>query len=184
MSLASSDPNELTVPSEVTIPAGQSSAVFYATPVNDGTVDADAAVTITASVPDVDDVSKQITVRNVQTPALSVTTSVAELTEGAPNGADQFTITITRDYVTDDALLVDLAASQSGQISLPAFVTIPGGDASITIDSYAYNDQVPEKTESVRHRRDRLRLAIGRYVPHAARTTTFRASPWCSTPPS
>ena len=149
MSLASSDPDELTVPSEVTIPAGQSSAVFYATPVNDGTVDADAAVTITASVPDVDDVSKQITVRNVQTPALSVTTSVAELTEGAPNGADQFTITITRDYVTDDALLVDLAASQSGQISLPAFVTIPGGDASITIDSYAYNDQVPEKTESV-----------------------------------
>jgi uncharacterized delta-60 repeat protein len=56
VTLTSSDPSEATVPATVTIPAGQSSATFDISAVDDAIIDGTQTVTISASAPIIDNV--------------------------------------------------------------------------------------------------------------------------------
>lgn len=149
VALDNSDPSELSVPATVTIPAGQSTAVFYVTPLDDGVLDGDQNVTITAIAPGALADSKTITVLDAQTPAPQLELSKASITEGDPDVGDRFTLTVTRDFVTDIALPVQLTVSRSGQIDLPPLVEIPADAASVTLEVRAFDDRIPERDETL-----------------------------------
>jgi len=65
VSLTSSDSTKLTVPATVIIPAGQTSAVFDVTIVDDNIVDGPQTVSVTASVPDWTSGSASLTILDV-----------------------------------------------------------------------------------------------------------------------
>ncbi|MDJ0840768.1 MAG: CARDB domain-containing protein [Acidobacteriota bacterium] len=80
--LVSSDTGELTVPAQVTIPAGQSGVGFEAQVVPDNIVDGPEIVTITASNALFLDGQDFVTVLNVDTPQLTVVSDITALDEG------------------------------------------------------------------------------------------------------
>jgi uncharacterized protein YjiK len=93
VTLASSDVTEVTVPASVTIPAGQTSAVFNVTAVDDSFPDGNQTVTITASAPGATAASFSLTVQDdgdVLTLKLMVTEIQSQQSAGAPGGAADY----------------------------------------------------------------------------------------------
>ena len=72
VALASSETTEATVPASVTIPAGQSSATFGITSINDGVSDGNQTVVISASAPGLTTGSDTLVVSDVNLPDLVV----------------------------------------------------------------------------------------------------------------
>ncbi|MFN7805735.1 MAG: cadherin domain-containing protein, partial [Planctomycetaceae bacterium] len=139
VTLASSDETEVTVPATVTIPAGQSGVSFLARPLTDATPDGNQVITLTASAAGFPDGVTGLAVLDADKAHLTLQFPVDELAEG-----ESATVTVTREVVTDQPLLVSLAGSSSSQISLPASVVIPAGEASATFTLTALDDIVPE----------------------------------------
>ena len=141
LSSAVVDPSDL--PS-VTIPAGQASAAFTIDPVNDGLYQPPQAVTITAAASGYASGSDQLTITDVETPALGLTiatdpaTSPVEFNESA--GSDAATGTITRNTLeTLPALSVSIGSSNPSLASA-GNVTIPVGQMSATFPIAAYDN--------------------------------------------
>ena len=125
VSLASSDASGVTVPPSVTIPANQPSVVVLLTVHQDGVVTPDKVVTITASAQGFDNGAATVTVLNTDIPSLALDISASTVVEGQAVIA-----TVTRGYVTADALQVQITTSSATLISTPTSVTIPPGVAS------------------------------------------------------
>jgi hypothetical protein len=139
VSLSSSDTSELTVPEQVTIPAGSYSVAFHALVQNDGIVDPDQTVLITATAEGTGGATLSIVVINAQRPSLTLDIQPVELVEGSVA-----TATVTRELVTDAPLEVTLISSNQGQLAVPSRVTIPAGDDSVTFPVTAVDDNHPE----------------------------------------
>ncbi|MBQ4079676.1 MAG: hypothetical protein II596_03250, partial [Thermoguttaceae bacterium] len=144
VSIASSDTTELTVSESVTIPAGQASASFYYSAVKDDEYDADAFVELTFTAPGFAAKYGTVKVVNVDHPKLTLTLSKSTLAEG-----EEFTVTVTRSYVTDRPVTVYLTPSKTSQLTLPTSVVIPANEASAVVTASAADDDVPESEEEV-----------------------------------
>ena len=141
VTLASSDTSEVTVPASVTIPAGQASATFNITAVNDAIADGTQTATITATSLGFTNGTDTIDVTDEDgPPALTVTLNPATIGEGG--GATASTATVARNTVTTDALTVTLASSLTAAATVPATVTILAGQASVTFAIAAVEDTV------------------------------------------
>ena len=124
VTLASSDPTVATVPSNVTVPRGQTSATFAITTMPTG----GATVTITAS----QGRSAQSATLNVAPPALTgLTLSPASL---AVNATGQGTVTLSGLVVENTT--VTLVTSRSGVV-VPSTVTILAGLSRTTFEVLA-----------------------------------------------
>ena len=121
----------------------------HLTPVNDGVVDLDQTVLVTATAAGVLGDSKLLTVIDSQTPTLTLAVAPATITEGAPAGGDRATVTVLADFVTDAALSVTISTPRPNQIGLPSVVQIPPNEASVTFEVVALNNQVPEVSQQV-----------------------------------
>ncbi len=129
----------------MTIPAGQASADVLLNPQNNDTVDADAVVTITASGTGFADRTVDLTVTNDDGEALTITAVESQVLEdtgtpssvGAPNPV---TYNVTRSGPTDQALTVQLNASVSGIIDLPAQITIPANSQTFQFSANTIAD--------------------------------------------
>ncbi len=152
VSLASSDTTAATVPNTVTIAAGQSSATFTITGVDDAVIDGSQSVTITASAASYGSGSVALTVTDDDTPRLTllVTTSsptAPAFSEGA--GANAATLTITRSGSTADAVTVNLSSNDSTEAVVQATAVIPAGVSSVSVPIDAVDDSIIDGARTV-----------------------------------
>lgn len=145
--LMSDDTTEATVPATVMIPAGQTSATFDIAAADDTEADGTQTVTISASVPGFTAASDTLEVTDNETAALTVTIAAAEISEAA--GAAATTITIERNSGTAGALAVTLTSSDPTETTVPASVSIPAGQSSVTVDLEAIDDSLVDGTQIV-----------------------------------
>jgi uncharacterized repeat protein (TIGR01451 family) len=123
--LSSSDTTEIQVPASVTIPSGQTSAVFTATVVDDNQLDGPQSATVTAHVQNWTDGSATITVLdNVN---LTVT-----LPASAPENAGVLTNagSVRIPGASSTNLIVSLTSGNPARLTVPPSVTIPAGQLS------------------------------------------------------
>ncbi len=137
--LTSSDAGELSVPATVEIAAGSATAIFQGTPLTDGEVDGDVAVTVTASAAAFVSETSQVTVRNVDIPVLTLSLATSEVREGLTVAA-----TVSRGTSSASPLTVNVTTAHPGQIIVPATVTIPSGASSVMFTVIAAADTVIE----------------------------------------
>ena len=143
--LASSDETAATVPATVTIPAGQTSAAFPITGVDDVIADGTQTVTVTGSAAGFADGADTLDVTDNEVPTLTVSIDLAEIEEngGAATG------TVTRNTPTIGDLVVTLISDDVTEASVPATVTIPTGQASATFPISGVDDPVVDGRQTV-----------------------------------
>lgn len=143
VALTSSDLSELTVPMTVTIPAGEISTNFEATVVDDDIVDGDQPVTISAADADttvtvVNSTTLDVVVADAESVNLVVTGPTSFL-ENAGAEATSVTVSITSTGHTEP-IVVTLTNSDPTELSIPATLTIPVGESSVSFNVDAVND--------------------------------------------
>jgi hypothetical protein len=138
VTLASSIPASVSVPQTVTIPAGQASVTFPVGTIDRGIVVGTQAATLTASATGAVSGSDTLTVTDVNVPTLTLALASHSIGEAAANPA---TIgTVTRNTSTASALVVSLVSNSIDKLTVPASVTIPAGQASVTFPVTVVND--------------------------------------------
>lgn len=142
--LASSNGNQLTVPADVEIAAGESSAAFTAATVNDTAIEKVESVKLTATATGFDPAEASVRVLDDDLPVLTLTLSAASDFEGAG-----VTGTVSRATVTDRPLVVKLQSSDATEATAPATVVIPAGQASATFVVSAVLDGVLDGPQAV-----------------------------------
>ena len=144
VSLSNIDPSEATVPSSVTIPAGQASTTFAVTAVDDNLLDGDQLVTITASASQYLNGSGTITIADSETLALVINTSSISENGGTTTGR------VTRSN-TDIALplVVTLSSSDTSEAVVPNAVTIPANQSFVVFTITAVDDTLLDGAQSV-----------------------------------
>jgi len=147
VTLASSDTTEAGVPATVTIPAGQASATFAVDAVDDALLDGTQAVTITATADGFPEGSADLQVADHET--LTVSLAPTSIAENAGLGAVTGTVTRSNTADLSQALVVNLASSDTTEAGMPATVTIPAGQASATFAVDAVDDAILDGIQSV-----------------------------------
>ena len=146
VSLSSADTSELTLPSSVTIPAGQSSSQVDLTAIDDDLLDGNQSVEITASASGYVDGQQTIVIEDHET--LLLTIDVTDVFENA--GANQVTGTVRRENVdTAGPQTVFLSSDDSSEVTVPVSVTIPAAASEITFPVTIVDDDVVDGTQSV-----------------------------------
>jgi len=133
--LSSSDPAQVSVPVNVTVPAGQSNAAFDLTILDDGVLDGTRIATITASAPGIGSGSASMTIFDKETATLQVLLP-ATVTKG--QGAVQGTVEISAPVAADVA--VALSSDATNLMKVPATVTIPSGQTSAVFTATVLTD--------------------------------------------
>ena len=129
---------------EVTIPAGQTSATFDVSAVDDDLLDGTQAVIITASAAGYADVTDTVNVNDYET--LTISVSADSISENAGTT----TATVTRSNTdTTFEVIVNLSSDDTSEATVPATVTIPAGQASATFDINAVDDALLDGTQTV-----------------------------------
>ncbi len=136
----------VTLPATVNFGAGESSATFSITPVNDDIVNGPRNATITAQAAGYADASAALAITDDESATLAITIAPAVVPEAATNPAA--TGTVRRNTRTADALTVSLISSNPSAATAPATVVIPAGSASATFPITIKDDNVrtPNRT--------------------------------------
>ncbi len=141
VALTSSDPTEILVPATVVMPAGQTSAVFSVTVVDDTQIDGTQTATVTAQVLNWGDGTAVITVLDNETTNLTLTlpANVAE-NAGVLTGAGSVRLSGT----LTNSLLVSLVSGSPGRLGVPSTVTIAAGQLSNTFNLTAVDNNLQD----------------------------------------
>lgn len=144
VNLSNSDATEASIPVSVTIPAGQSSAPFTITAIDDSLLDGVQALTVLASTVGYSDGQHDLTVTDYET--LSLTLSLSQAREDAGS----VTVTVTRNNSdVDQPLTVTLHSSDASELTLPATIVIPAGQGSVSFVAAIVDDTLLDGTQSV-----------------------------------
>lgn len=131
VNLAANPAGQVTLPATVTIPAGQPSATFTVTAVNDGPNDGNQTITIAASASGYNAASASLQVADASaTPLLLLSLNPATVPENAGASASQATITLSQ-AAPAGGLTVALNSTDPKAI-VPVALTIPSGQLSAT----------------------------------------------------
>ena len=142
--LQSLDTTEATVPASVVIPAGQASATFVVTAIDDQLQDGTQTTTIQARASGYVDGAKNIDV--VDSVSLSLTVDSVSVSERGGSSV----VTVTRSNSnTDAALTVSLLSSDLTEATVPSSVIIPIGQASVSFNLTAIDDQLLDGPQTV-----------------------------------
>jgi hypothetical protein len=142
ITLSSNDTTEATVPATATILAGQTSATFTITIVNDNVLDGFQDVIITASVA-AQTATDTLTVSDNESRVLTVTLPAA-VTEG--NGVVG---TVQLAAATQGAQQVTLVSTHLTRLSVPATVTVLAGASSANFLATATENTLTDGTQAV-----------------------------------
>lgn len=148
----------LTLPTEVTIPAGQSSTYFYVQVTPNHTLDDAAQTTLRLCAEGYDEVTGLFTIEDDTKPTLTLTPSAEEVSEGE---SLHFVLTTERAPVED--LSVILSSNLSKRFNLPQ-VIIPAGSTSVDFDIEALDDAIPDVEQSAIITASAQGYAAGKYV--------------------
>ncbi|WP_203546973.1 Ig-like domain-containing protein [Roseiconus lacunae] len=139
VSLDVSVADQLSLPSTVTIAAGQYATRFSVAAIDESVIDADVLVAIQATADGYPSSSDSLTVINNDFPTLDLVFSATTLAEG-----DEVTATITRGAVATEDVIIRLASSDLAQLNGPATVTLPAGQSSVEVTYTAVDDLLIE----------------------------------------
>jgi sugar lactone lactonase YvrE len=131
VTLINHDATELAIPTNVTIPANESSAAFNITAVDDQSLDGTRAAEITATAPGFLDAIGTIDVVDHET--ITIVVNQDQFGENVGTGATA-TVSISN---TDDAigqLVIDLSSSDESEATVPNSLTIGGGSHLYWVD--------------------------------------------------
>ncbi|MCS7091075.1 MAG: CARDB domain-containing protein [Verrucomicrobiota bacterium] len=173
VSLVSSSPGQLLVPSTVTLPAGQSSAGFVVTGVDDTALEPPMSVAISASAPGYFGSTADISMLDDDWPLVMFEATPPSVSESA--GPQAVRVRVDRLPLSPRALELELESSHPELVAVPARLTIPGGETNAAFWLAVHdNDTVEDEREvTVRHwvlaTGTRTRLAEG--VPLTVRIT-------------
>jgi len=137
VALTSSDTSEITVLAGMTIPAGQTSASFDVTIVNDNQIDGPQIATVTAHVAGWTDGSDEITLLDNENYSLVVSLP-SRLYENQGLRAGAGSVSISGTLPAD--LAIDLSSSDLTELAVPVSVTIPAGQTSTAFDLSLIDD--------------------------------------------
>ena len=137
ITLSSSSPTDLTVPSTVTIPAGQTTAAFDLTVPEDVLLDGAHTVTVTATAEGYYSGSDTLRVHDNEFATLIVDLP-ASATEDGGVLAGQGSVTVSS--LVDSSVRVDLSSSDEDVVRVPATVLIPAGRDSAAFDLMIVDD--------------------------------------------
>lgn len=141
VNLSSSIGGAVNIPASVIIPVGASSVLFNLT-VNDNLLlDGNRSVAITGSASGFLDVTKDLSIIDNEVPSLSAVLSKKMLSEG-----EVINLTVSRDLVTTNSLLVNLSTNKASQWTFDNQATIPANVASVIIPVSVTNDDIAELT--------------------------------------
>jgi hypothetical protein len=140
-----SDIGGLTLPASVTIAAGQSSANFALSAIDNALDDGNRTATLTASAVGFAEGTDTLGIIDDDQAALAMS-SLTSFEEN--HGA--VLVTITRNTDTTNALTVNLSNDQPGRMTVPASVTIAAGASSATFEVTPVNNAVAEGNRTVR----------------------------------
>ncbi|HRT58988.1 MAG TPA: CARDB domain-containing protein, partial [Candidatus Paceibacterota bacterium] len=143
VTLNNGDPTEVSLPAQVTIPAGQSSVSFNIQGVADGIVDGPQTVTLTASAAGYEPGAAQVTVLDADLPRLAVSLATNQVIEG-----QAVTAIVSRD-AGSAPLVVTLASSSPAQVAVPASVTLAAGESFAAFNVQALDDSQVESPLTV-----------------------------------
>lgn len=142
--ITAGDAARLSVPETVTIPAGQSGAVFYANITDNEVLDAVGSVSISAAGNGYDAVDSYVNIEDNELAALDVSITPEAIVEGG-----QLKLTVTTNRVDNQAVEVLLSTDNTKHFQLPSSVVIPAGESSVTVDIVSNDDDVPYLTAEV-----------------------------------
>ncbi|MFO0869190.1 MAG: Calx-beta domain-containing protein [Pirellulales bacterium] len=143
VTLSSGDESEAIVPATVTIAANQGFATFAITAVDDNLLDGTQAVTISATASGYVGGSRVVNVTDLE--SLSLTFDQSSLSEAG----GQTTATVTRsDGAAGGDLVITLSSADVSEVTVPATVTIPAGQASVTFVATAVDDPLLDGLQS------------------------------------
>ena len=143
--LTSSDSTGLTTPPTVVLLAGQTTAKFYVIMHDDHVIDDSRSISVTASVPDWTSGSASMT--DVDDDATLAVVLPASTWEG--QGVQQNAGTVEIGGTSTSPLVVSLASGNSGDLTVPASVTIPAGQTLATFDFTAVQNSLHQGPQSV-----------------------------------
>ena len=145
VSLASNS-GRAALPATIQIPAGQSTAQFAITAVDNLLLDGTANVQVSATAAAFEAAVATFTVTDNETGSLSLASTTTSIAEDA---ADTTAVTVSRTALdVSQALVVTLTANPT-VLTLPATVTIPAGSTSTTISVGPLDDQLASGNKSV-----------------------------------
>ena len=136
--ITTTEDGRVSVPSNVTIPAGQSAANFYIQLADNSLLDDNSVVGINISGNDYPEVNGQIEIEDNEYPDLQITTSKDNVSEG-----ETFQLTITTSRVSTQPIEVTLTSENTKRFSFPQTVTIAAGETSATVEVTAIDDELP-----------------------------------------
>ncbi|MBI5386505.1 MAG: hypothetical protein HZA90_17690 [Verrucomicrobia bacterium] len=138
VSLEALGSTRLIVPPQVTIPAGTNSGTFLVLAGDDALVQAPAEQPFDAFAPGFARVSATVVVLDDDVPQVTLTLGSGTVSENA--GPQATHATITRLPASARALTVELTSSEVTAAQLPARVTIPANESSISVPVAAVDD--------------------------------------------
>jgi len=141
--IAATADSRVTIPTTVTIPAGQSSEAFYVQLTDNTTLDDNGIIHVTATGNGYPEASGQFEIEDNEYPDLNVTASTDNIYEGE---TFQLTVSATRAPKAD--LTVSFSAENATRFTFPATAVIPAGQTSVTVDVTVKDDDVPNLTFS------------------------------------
>lgn len=135
---------QVTLPSTVTIPERNSTALFNITLVDNTLLDGPRQIAIEASASGYLPVSQVLNILDDEEPTLTLSLNKNTASEG-----DTLVLTIARDLVTPDSAVVYLSTTSISQWSFPATVTIKGNRESAQVNVAVTDNSTPELNEEV-----------------------------------
>lgn len=145
VTLTNDDQSEASVPATVTILAGQDFVTFSIDAVNDTIVDGTQTVTITATALTFANAVDSIDITDDEVTGLTISFVPMSVTE---NGGVAIA-TLSRNSDTIAELLVSLSSDDLSEAEVPATVTIPAGESSVTFMISAVDDSIVDGTQTV-----------------------------------
>ena len=139
VTITNSDPNDVTVPATVTIPAGATSATFAVGTINNDVVEGTQTATLTASATGLVSGSATLSVTDTNVPTLGVSFNVSSVEDNATNPAG--TGTVTSNDPAAEPLTVTLTSNNGLKLTVPHTVTIPAGQTAVQFPLTVLNDQ-------------------------------------------
>jgi uncharacterized repeat protein (TIGR01451 family) len=136
LTLKATPTNELTLPTTLTLPAGENQVSFTVRATDDTRIDGDIPVVVAASAAGMATASAATIAADNETPALALTLP-ATIKEGATGNAS-----VVLSGVLTAPLVVSLALENGAGVTVPSSVTIPAGSTNVnftiaTIDNEA-----------------------------------------------
>ena len=145
VALVNGNPSQISAPSAVTIPAGQTSVSFQVNVVDDSLIETTASVTVLATAQGYESGSGSFAVQPSDLVTLSIESSPGAILEKGGKA----TLTVTRSSVSDTPLQVLMSSSDTSEATVPASVLIPANQASTSVEILAVDDALVDGPQTV-----------------------------------